>query len=270
MRELRERDARQRLRMLQRQRARDGDRRHGAGEAERRHDHGLAVAREIDDALRHGAVEHARRVAVDDRVAVGAAAEGVLGEAARQPDEGEAVLDLLGAASHHDRHLVREGELRPHHGVVAQVDGHVLRLRVIAEHVQHVEMLAELDQLEEVRERARAAAAIEVAHVGTARAADEDERARREFDGAARIAAEPREGRRTAPERGGDDLAADSHDLRALIDQRAGARIQLPRLRQQHLDAERLEHPQGVLVHRGDGVVRERTLRCEGTAQPPV
>ena len=59
-RELSERDTRQRLRMLERQGAGDRDRRHGPGKTERRHDHRLAVPRKIDDALRHGAVEHAR------------------------------------------------------------------------------------------------------------------------------------------------------------------------------------------------------------------
>ena len=197
-------------------------------------------------------------------------AEVLLGLAARQADHREAVLDLGRAARHHDRHLVGERQLCPHHRVVTQVYGHILRLRMVAQDVQHVEVLADLDEIDEVAERARTAPAVEVTHVGAARAADEDERAGREFDGTPRIAAEPLERARAAREGRSDDVAAEPHDLSALVDEGTGTGIKSARFRQQHLDAECLQDLQGVFVQRRYGVVRKYALGNEGIAQSPV
>ena len=111
--ELRQRDAEQRLGVLLHQRAENGDRRHGAGQRERRDDAELAGAGEIDDAERHRDVELQRRVGVDDGVgsrASRANSSSLRPRAMRNIAKQSATWRR--AAREDERHLVGQRELR--------------------------------------------------------------------------------------------------------------------------------------------------------------
>lgn len=176
--DLGERQAGQRLGMLQRERPGNGDGRHGAGRAEGRDDRHLAGPREVDDALRHRNVEHARRIGVDDGVAVNVRQEVVVGKTARQTHHLETVFNLRRAAREDKGQLVGKRQLRAVDRIVAEPVLDVLGLDERAHHMQGVEALDDADEVLEIGEVAGAAAPVEIRDVGRARARRETERAR--------------------------------------------------------------------------------------------
>src|SRR6266478_3136650 len=139
--------------------ARDRHRRHRSGQREMRDDEHLARGCEINDAVGHRYVELQRRVRIDDGVGVRTRAELFGRNAVREADELEVVGDLLAAAREYEGNLVAEHELRARDLEMTDVDGNVLRLGGPAEHVDHLEVLTQLDQIAEILERAGAPSA---------------------------------------------------------------------------------------------------------------
>ena len=218
--------------MLQRECAGDGDRRHGAGQTEGRDDRDLAGFGEVDDALRHRNVELARRVGVDDGVAVGTSAELILGQGACQADHLEAVVDLRRAAREDEGELVGERQLRPVDGVMAEAVVDVLRLDAGTKHMQHVEMLNELGQLLVSGEGARPPAAFEIGDVGRAGAGEERHRAQFEHEVTGTVAGLRPDRFWRRRQRGRDNVTADAYHLAVLVDQRTRPGKNGARLRQ--------------------------------------
>ena len=178
---------------------------------------------EIDDALRHRNVELARRVGVDDGVAMGAGPELVLRQAARQPDHLEAVLDLRRAAREDEGKLVGQRQLRAVDGIVAKAVVDILRLDAGAKHVQHVEMLHQPQQILEIGQRARPPAAFEIGDVrragirpGRSSTPSSSVRSRRP------VAGSRMDRLRRRGECRRHDVAADAHHVGVRVDQRAG------------------------------------------------
>ena len=117
-------------------------------------------------------------------------AEGLLVEAVADPEHLEAVAHLAAAAGVEVRRLVGQRQVGEVGLEVPELHRHVLRLDARAGDVHHVEVLRQPDEIAEVREVARALAAVEVADGG--RAAD---RHRREMATAERDGALGRSGR---------------------------------------------------------------------------
>ena len=268
--ELRQRDPRQAFGMLQDQRALDRDRGHGARKAEGGDDRHLAMAGKVDDALGHRLVDLARRVGVDDGGRPDLIAELLLRQPHGEADHGKAVLHLPAPARIDEKRLVGQGQLAPHHRVMAQMGGNVLRFGRRADLVDHVEALMQLQRLFIGFQRSGTAAPDAVGRVGAAGAGRKDQRAvliAQRAVGVRGVEADGGRGRCQGP---GHDLAPDADHFGRLIDMRATGRVDLPRLGQQDLEPEILQQFQGHLVNGADRVGGQHRLRREGVAKMAV
>ena len=170
-------DRRQRLGMAERHRRLDGDRRHRPHQGEWRDDRHLAVAGEIDQPLCHRNVDLARRVGVDDGVAMALCRKFVIAQATEVTQDLEALDHLRRAAAEDEGQLVGHCELRIHGEVMPHIHRHILRLDQRRHHLQHIEMLGQLDQLLKIPPGAGTAPAFQVGGVRRAGPGLEDERA---------------------------------------------------------------------------------------------
>ena len=167
---LRQRNACERLGVLQGERAGERDRCHRTGKREGRDDRELPRSCEVDQPGAHRDVELSRRVAVDHRVAAGRRREGLLVDAVSDAEQLEPVGDLPTAARIEVRHLVGERQVRHTRFEMTELQGHVLRFDARSRHVDHVEVLRQLDEVAEVGEVPVALPSVEITHRG--RAAD--------------------------------------------------------------------------------------------------
>ena len=159
-------DRGQRLGVAERDRPRHGDRCHGPHQGKGGDDRHLAVAGEVDQPLCHGNIQRPGRVGIDDGVAVRTGAKVIVADPAKIPDHLETVHDLRRAAGEDEWKLVGQRHLRVGREVVAQVVVHVLRLDLRRDHLQHVEVLGQLEVLNIVAGRACAPAPLQIGGVG--------------------------------------------------------------------------------------------------------
>ena len=188
----------------------------------------------------------------------------------REPYEFEIVGDLFAAARKYERNLVAEHQLRAGDFKVTDVDGNVLRLGGAAEHVDHLEVLTQLDQIAEILERSGAPAARRVHDVRRPRGGRECDTLVRQWNMAFRIHGVQRNIARRGGERGADQFAGEPHHQRRLVDFGAGISIQNPRIGRQYFHALRFEHDESGLVNGGDLIIGEHFHRHERIAQMPV
>ena len=118
--------------------------------------------------------------------------------------------------------LSREHELRARHVQMPDRHGDILRLGRAAEHVNHLEALAQLHEIAEILERARATAAGRVHDVRRSRRRAERDASRVERHVPLGIDGVQRDVVRRGRERRGDEPAVEPHDLRRLVDLGAG------------------------------------------------
>ena len=263
-------DGGKRLGMAQGHRRLDGDRGHRAHQREGRHNRHLAVAGEINQPLCHRDVDLARRVGVDDGVAVAFGFEFGIAQPAKIAQHFEAFHHLRRAAAENERQLVGLGQLRFHGEIVPDIHRHILRLCQRRHHLKHIEMLRQLDQLAEICGRPRAASAFKIGGMRRAGTRLEDKGARLQQHVAVAAGGAAQDGSRRAVQRGFDHLAADPDHFRSFVAPRPAFAEDTARLGEQDLHPQRFQHGQRRLMHAGDGVVGIELHHREGVAQIPV
>ena len=166
----------------------------------------------------------------------------VLVEPVADPEHLEAVAYLTAPPGVEVRRLVGQRQVGKVGLQVAELHGHVLRLDARAGDVHHVEMLRQADEVAEVREVARALAAVEIADGRRAADRDRGEMAAAERDGPLGRTADQLERARRQGDGLLDELRCEPHQHRLLVDLGPGAAEDLASLGQQHPDAVLLEH----------------------------
>jgi hypothetical protein len=146
----------------------------------------------------------------------------------------------------------------------------VLRLDARSQHMQHVEMLHQPDEILESGKSSRPPAVLQIGDVRRPGSCQERHRAEFERQVAGTVTGMDADRFRRRGQRRRDDVAADAHHLAVLVDQSAGTSKNGARLRQQHLGAELLEHAQRRVVDRGDLVGRKDRLRQERVLQRTI
>ena len=147
---------------------------------------------------------------------------------------------------------------------MAQAVVDVLRLDIGPLHVQHVEALHDAREFLEGGERARAPATVEIADVRRAAAGEEAQRTGLQREVAGAVARPGDDRLRSGCKRRRHDVAADANHAVVFVDAGAGRTVQRPRLRQQDLQAELLEHPQRGVVDGGDPILRNSGCGTKG------
>ncbi len=261
--ELGERDGGECFGVGKRDRAGHRDRGHGAHQRERGDNRHLPGAGEVDQALQHRHIERARRVGVDDRVAVRIGRELGIAQPAKVADHLESVLHLRRAACVDEGDFVGMAKLSFEREIVPDMGGDVLGFDQRGDHVEHVEMLGQLDQIAEVFVRAGTAALDAIRGVRTACAGLEGERTKLQRQFAVASAAHDRDGLGRGGERGPDHVAADADHLGVFVDDGPAFAENLARFGEQDLDGEVFEDGERGLVHGLDFVVGKDVHRWE-------
>ena len=139
--------------------------------------------------------------------------------------------------------LVGERQLGAQNAIVAHMHRQVLGLDPHAQRLEGVAMLVDADEVLEVAQGRRPAAADDVGGVWRACPDLKCEKSKLERNVAFPDAAANREGARRAGQRRRlDDIAPDAHHHRFLVDEGAGVAKPPPRLRQQNSHPELLKH----------------------------
>ena len=269
-RHLRERQARERFGVRQCQRAGDRDRSHRARQGEGRDDQHLAGGGRVHDAIGHRDVQLEWRIGIDDGVAAGTVPELLGGEAMGDADQLEIVGNLTVTAGKHERDLVRQQQLRAHHLQMAQVHGHVLRLDRPTQHLDHIEVLAQLHEVAEVLERTGAASAGGVHDVGRPGSRREGDMPAAHGHAARRVRCMHEKMAWRGGQRLRDQGPRNPHQLSGLVDLGATIAIAAPCVGREHLHAVGLQDQQCGLVQRADLIVGKHPQRLEGILEVTV
>ena len=248
----------------------DGDRRHRAHQCEGGDDRQLPMAGEIDQPLRHRDVDLARRIGVDDGVAVAFRHEAIIVEAAKIAHHLETFTHLRGAAAEDVRQLVGFQKLRFHGEVVAQIGWNILRFDQGRHHLQHVKMLRHFHKLAKIAGRSRATSPFQVGGMGRAGARLEHEAPRLEKHIPVGAAAAAQDRAWRGFQRRCHHLASDPDHLAGVVDAGATGTEHLPRLGKQDLHPQILKGCQRGVMHRRDGVIGIELHLRERIAKPPV
>ena len=166
----------------------------------------------------------------------------------RDLQQGKVVGNLRAAARENERNLVGQQQLRAHHLEVADVHRNVLRLDGAAEHLDHLETLAQLHQLAEIIERAGATAVLDVHDIGRSGSGRQRHVATAHEHIVRRILRVQLERTRSAGQRLRHQAAIDADHHGVLVDLGAARGVDLACVGRQHLHALGLEHAERGLV----------------------
>ncbi len=256
--ELGQRQARQCLGVLLRQRPGEGDRSHGPGEGEGCHHDDLTGPRHLDDSCGHGRVEPEGRARVDDGEERRLLEEGVLRQSAGDAGDLDPVADAAPAQRIGVEDLVGEDhEVAQAHEVTnirVDVDG---LQRVAAHQVDDVEALGEAQQVPIVGEIARPSTAVEIGAIRRAADGAEIDAVVAEDEVVGGIAGMNPELRRRRGQRALDQAPIHPHPLPGWLDLGPRGAEDVPGFRQEDVEPDLLEDGERRLVDGLDLVRRD-------------